>query len=141
MFSDEMKSGGSQFVKLEDGQSITGVFQGDPLEYKKNFKLKTEYPMGLPVYPEGTTNSFKINFIVLKDGKCQPHVFNGSGKASVALEKVVSKYGMDYVYEISRNGSGTKTTYTFLPERSLTPEEKTEVKAQTLIELKVRDSD
>lgn len=141
MFSEEMKAGGSQFVKLEDGQSVTGVFQGEPLEYKKNFKMKTEYPMGLPVYPEGTSNSFKINFLVFKDGKFTPHVFQGSGKAAVTLEKVVAKYGMDYMFEISRSGSGTKTTYSFLPERSLTAEEKTEVKAHKLIELKVRDTE
>lgn len=139
MFSDEMKKSPSMFVKLEDGEKVLGVFYGPPLEYKNNYKLKTDYPMGMPSYPEGTSNRFKVNFLVpVGDGTFVAKVLNGSGKLASSIESVTGKYGQTYIYEITRLGEGTKTTYSVLPERALTDDEKSKLPTTKLNELTLK---
>lgn len=139
MFSDSFKtSERTSFLALKDGEKVQGVFAGEPLEFKNNFGLKTQYPLGLATYPEGTSSRFKLNLLVPREGKFFPFVFEGSKKTAVSLDAIVNKFGRDYIYEIQRNGSGTSTTYSILPERSLTPEEKVEIAQVKLVELKLR---
>lgn len=137
MFSDDFKRGSSSFIKLDDGGKVVGVFAGAPLEYKNNFKLKQKYPMGLESYPDGTSTRFKINFLVGREGKFFPFVFESSKGTALTLEAVTKKYGVDYIYEITRNGSGKKTVYSIMPERALTPEEKSAISKIKLAELTI----
>lgn len=138
MFSDSFKGGDATFIKLEDGGKIAGVFVGSPFEFKSNFKLKTQYPMGLESYPEGTVSKFQINFVVSRSGKFFPFIFEGGKTTAMNLEAITSKYGVNYVYEIGRSGTGKKTSYSILPERPLTEEEKKQVALVPLHVLKLR---
>lgn len=137
MFSDDFKKGSSSFIKLDDGGKIVGVFVGAPLEFRNNFKLKTKYPMSQETVPEGTSTRFKINFMVPREGKFFPFIFEGGKGTALTLESVTKKYGMDYVYEISRNGSGKKTSYAVMPERPLKDEEKAAISKIQLPELTI----
>lgn len=141
MFSKDFMSSVNRYVKLGEGEKIVGVFAGEPLEFMNNFKAKAQYPIGQSSYPEGTGRRFKINFLVPAQDKFIPLVFEGSSKTAIVIETVVSKFGKDYLYEITRTGSGTKTTYSVLPERSLKPEELEAVKGVTLVPLTIKSSD
>lgn len=142
MFSNNFKRNeSSTFVKLTDGGKIVGVFVGGPFEFRSNFKLKTQYPIDSTDYPEKTSVRFKINFMAFTDGKFFPFVFEGSKTTALNLEAMLNKFGMDYMYEISRVGADKKTKYNILPERPLSEREKEDVKKIPLHELKLRDSD
>jgi hypothetical protein len=140
LFSDEAKAGGGSFVKLDDGEKIVGVFRSPSLAFKSNFRLKTEYKMGLPLYPEGTVTRVKINFLVNEKGTWVPKVFAGTSKTAAAIDGVVAKFGLDYAYEIQRDGKD-KPVYRVLPERALTPEEIAIINEVKLLDLTIKSGE
>ena len=143
MFSKEFTTTSNlSFIKLDDGDKVTGVFAGEPYECMYNFKEQEEYAMGLPSYPEGTSKKFKINFLRPWGNPFKsfsPNIFSGGTNIAKAIEAIVGKYGMAYLYEISRQGAGKKTTYSILPERPLTEEERAVLPTISLHELTLRE--
>lgn len=139
MFSEDFKKTNFQRLDLKDGEKTLGVFAGEPLEFMNNFKLKEEFPIGLPSYPDGTGKRFRINVLTpsLDGKKFIPLIMAGPPSVAITLDTVTKKYGMDYLYEISVSGTGTKKKTAIFPERALTEEEKAMVKATTLIPLKI----
>lgn len=130
------------FIKLDDGDKVVGVFAGTPFECMYNFKEQKEYALGLPSYPEGTSKKFKINFLRPYGNPFagfSPGIFSGGAKLAKAIETIVAKYGLEYLYEITRQGSGKKTTYSVLPERALNPEEKATLSTVALHEITLRE--
>ena len=143
MFSDDFKkSEGGMFIKLEDGESVVGAFAGNVLEFYNNFKLRSQYSLDDPNIPAGSSKRFKVNFVsAADDGTLIPRILEGSKTTAKAIEKIVEKYGVDYFVEITRNGTGKTTTYSVLPERPLTEDEKKAVQAVKLTTLSVSSDD
>ena len=145
MFSDDFfKAGSGLFVKMTAGDKEVGVFAGDPLEYMTNFDLKTDYPLGLPHYPDKTRPQFKINFVSKVDGKFITRVLQGNKQVADRIKKNVAKFGKDYMYELSCESTGKSfngrpvNEISVLPERPLAEDERGQLAAVELIPLKLQ---
>lgn len=126
------EGGSSMFVKLADGQSIEGVFRGDPYCYYAKFKDPKEFTH----WEEGLSFKFKINFVAIENGKLVPKIFQGGAKVRDALLDAKEEYGIDTIFKIKRTGSGKDDTrYAVLFKAKLTPEQTEKIKALPLKEL------
>lgn len=115
------------FIKLGDGQSVTGSFAGDPVEFYQhwlgNRSMVCTGHHGCEYCAKGERASFRfrINLIVKEaDGKgLVAKVFENSGTVYDYLKKLDEKYkGLERVpVEITRHGEGKSTSYVILPEQ------------------------
>jgi hypothetical protein len=127
----EEHTGGGNYIKLKDKESIVGIFAGDPYEYTKAWQ------------DERPRFRFKINFIV-KDGPTfVPKVFDGSFTVYKQLEELHAEYDLTSTYvKITRNGEGLDTTFSILPgKKQPTAEELAHIKTLTLHDLKEKKQD
>lgn len=119
-------TGVSQFIKLEDKESIRGIFRGDPYDFKQHF-IKAENKSYLCTAPQacqwcmkGDRPKFRftINFITKEpDGKYIAKVFEQGAKFYNGL-KALHESGYDLertIMAVTRSGKGTDTIYTILP--------------------------
>jgi hypothetical protein len=116
----------NQFIKLQDKESIKGVFRGDPFDFKQHF-IKTE---NKSYNCTGNGNCewcakgekpkfrFRINFITKDaDGNYTAKILEHGARFYTSLKSLhESGYNLEKtVVSITRNGKGTDTTYTILP--------------------------
>lgn len=104
------------FVKLKDGEKISGVFVGEPLPYTK-----------APFKPgEEASQRFLINFAA-KDanGAFDMRVWDMSTAAFKLVARAHEKYkGLaGRAFEISREGDGLKTKYAVMYEDKISADE------------------
>lgn len=134
MFDKPREKGSSDiWIKLKDGDSVTGVCRGDIVQgYEKwdGSKNRSE-----PCEPgtDGARFRFKVNF-VLKDpaqGESPVKILNLGGSVYDALHDFAAGgYGMSQTwFKITRHGSGLDTSYSVLPlpESKLTEAEEAAV--------------
>lgn len=67
-FKGGQSGGGSglPYLKIKDGETIHGVFRGDPYEGYSNFQTKKWYPLEAGKQ-EGTSYRFRVN-VIIKEG-------------------------------------------------------------------------
>lgn len=122
-------SGGGVFIKLGDGQSVKGVFQGDPIDFMNAFK-----PGDKPSF------RFRINLVVKENGAYVAKIFENGITVYRSL-RALSETGYEldkHWYVISRSGNTKDTTsYSILPapKGDLTPEDMIHVKSIRLNDL------
>ncbi len=115
-FKDDVQdgSGSKDYVKLKDQESITGVFMGDPYEFSSVWEDGQSR-----VVKAGTPDAkfrFKINFIVKDGSTFTPKIFENGAKVYRQLKELHDEYELDKILvKVTRNGSGTDTTYSILP--------------------------
>lgn len=109
-----MKSGGNR-ISLESGQDIVGVFRGEPVVYYSSFNQATnssiEKEEPFVVNGKSAQQRFKVNFIVKEGDKYVAKVFSGSATTGKALADAEEEYGLDTLFKIKRDGTGTGTKY------------------------------
>ncbi len=132
---------GGMFVKLGDGESIEGVFRGEPHTFYSVFKDPTEHEE----WAEGRSFKFKVNFAVfnLETKAYEMKVFQGGSTLSDMLVDMKEEYGLDQLFKIKRTGSGKEDTrYSILPKGALSPEQLATINALPLhkFEKKVDES-
>lgn len=110
--------GGKQdYIKLKDKESVVGVFVGEPFEFY------TQWENGKPrVVPEGTAGAgfrFRLNFVVKEGPTFTPKIFENGVTVYRQLGDLNDEYeGLENIYvKITRNGTGTDTTYSILPSK------------------------
>jgi hypothetical protein len=114
--------GGNAFIKLEDGESVTGVFVGEPYQFKQHNKWP-EKPVlctgvGCPDCLAGANAAvrFRLNLIVKEDGVLVPKIFEQGYYTWVTLQELNKEYDIErYTLKIKRVGVKTDTRYTILP--------------------------
>lgn len=122
-FEDIPSTGGSNsFVKLKAGESVRGVFRGDPTIYRTHWVEGRSYVChgdGCPMCEKGDKPKFRfrLNFVVNENGAYTAKIFEGSYKVYNLLK---SLHGADYdlektVVRVERQGEKTNTVYTVLP--------------------------
>lgn len=110
----------SLFIRLKDGESIEGVFRGEPYFFYQKFKDPIEYEK----WAEGRSFKFKINFITRDNGTPTAKIFQGGATLRDMLIDAADEYSLDTVFKIKRTGSGKDDTrYSILFKASLTPEQ------------------
>lgn len=122
----------STFIKLSDGDSIEGVFVGDPHHFYSIFKDRTEYEEKV----DGSSFKFRINFAVKENDKWVPKIYTGGATVRDAILDAKAEYGLDVVYKIKRTGKGKDDTrYTILYKKDLDDAGKKAIKEMSLLPL------
>jgi hypothetical protein len=138
----EQGSGSKNFLKLKDRESVTGVFCGDIREFFgiwENSKM-TEVPEGTPK----AGFRFRVNFVVKEGSNYIPKIFENGVSVYRQLAELNEEYPLEEtVVKITRNGTGTDTTYSILPmppKMQMTKEAKEYLKKLELLPLESRES-
>lgn len=131
--------GKNEFLRLKDGDSVKGVFRGEPSE----FYMIWEDGRGRAALPdEKGSFRFRINIVVSEGGGYVAKVFEQGRGVYDQLAALNDDYPLEnFVMKISRKGSGPKDTiYAILPlpDGKLTDEQKAKIAAVKLHELKPR---
>lgn len=112
---DLPESGGKNYLKLKSGESITGIFMGEPYEFYSLWEQgkPREVPAGTP----GAGFRFRINFVVKEGGVYVPKIFEQGVTVYKQLDEINTEYPLETtVIKISRSGSSiSDTTYSLLP--------------------------
>lgn len=129
-FRDKVPSSSSNYLKLTDGESATGVFMGEIHDF---FQLWVKDSTGKKVskeVPEGTADAkfrFKVNFVTKEDGKYVPKIFESGADNYRRLKTIHEKFGAlpDTLVEITRHGTELNTKYDLMPLKgAVSPEAK-----------------
>lgn len=127
------ESGSNKFIKLKDGDSIEGVFRGDPYTFYQKFKDPNEYLQ----YAEGRSFKFKVNFIVKENDTLVSKILQQGATVFDLIVDAIDEYGADCVFKIKRVGSGKEDTrYSVLFKGNLTSEQISQYNAVKLNSLK-----
>lgn len=113
--TDIPEAGGSKnFLKLKDKESASGIFMGD-LHY---FYVLWEAGKSREV-PEGTPGAkfrFRVNFVMKEGSVYVPKLFEQGLTVYRDLAAINEEYPLEtVVVKVTRNGTGTDTTYNLLP--------------------------
>ncbi len=139
---DLPESGGSKnFLKLKDKESVSGIFMGEPHE----FCLLWENGKSRAVSEdtEGAKFRFRINFVVKEGSVYVPKIFEQGLTVYRQLAELNEEYGLDQIVtKITRNGTGTDTTYSLLPllKQAISKEVASHLKTIELLALEAKPS-
>lgn len=135
--TDLPESGGSKnFLKLKDKESVSGIFMGDLHEFFVLWEGGKSR-----VVPEGTPEAkfrFRVNFVAKEGAVYVPKIFEQGLTVYRQLAELNQEYGLDQiVVKVTRNGTGTDTTYSLLPllKQTITKEVMAHLKALELLPL------
>ena len=131
------KADDSIFIKLKDGQAVSGVFAGDPYIFYSIFKDPKEYQEKV----KGSSLKFKVNFVIKnQDGSFALKIFQQGNTFLKDLLEMREEYGLDYVYKIKRKGTGKDDTkYHILPVKPLDDGQKQDISNLDLLDLVKKD--
>jgi hypothetical protein len=113
---DELPEGGGSknFLKLKDKESVQGIFRGDLHEFFvlwENGKSR-EVDAGFP----GGKFRFRVNLVIKEGPSYVAKIFEQGLTVYNQLRELHEEYELDkIVVKITRNGTGTDTTYSVLP--------------------------
>ncbi len=112
-FDQSPETGGSNdFLKLKNGDSVTGVFRGDEYEFYGSWKE------GKFVVGEGKSFRFRINFITKDEsGTYVAKVLEQGVTVYNQLKDLHAEYDLtETIVKITRSGAGpSDTSYSILP--------------------------
>ena len=135
------------FLKLKSGESIQGVFRGDPYDFRIHWLQKEQRSVlcegkdKCPVCKLGEKSSFRfrINFITRDGEGYVAKVFEQGWQSYQALINLQeSGYDLEkQIMMISRQGTGLNTAYSIIPSPKglLTPEHQAKMRDVKLNEL------
>jgi len=143
------QNAGGLFEKLQnDGDSFVAKFCEEPWALVSHWD-GTGYvectAEGCTHCAKGVKKSTRVKFNVWNVTERRMKIWECSGKAATEVRTVRDKYGLEkWCFEVKRHGAAksTKTTYSVLPERELTADEKKTADAAQVHDLKnTRDED
>lgn len=121
-FPKVVGSGMKNYLKLKAGESVRGVFRGNPFPFEQHWhNNKSSVCLGeaCPLCKSGNKASFRfrINFVASENGGYTAKVFE---QGWTAYEILRSLHESDYdlektIVKITRSGAGTDTTYSIVP--------------------------
>lgn len=148
-FSKERAEGGKNFLKLKSGESVRGVFRGDIYEFRQHFE-KAENKGYLCLESEacefcqqGKKSSFRfrLNIVIKENETYSVKIYENGWGVYEMLKTLHEDYNLEtHLMKITRNGSGTDTTYSILPvpNGQLSEKQMADIKAVDLLDLKMK---
>jgi len=119
---NETSLSGNDFILLKDKESISGVFQGNPFEFKVHWlNNRSEKCNGKNCTQCSAGNKprfrFRLNMIVKEGDQFKAKIFENSFRVYEQLRALnESDYDLEDVFvKITRSGEGTDTQYSILP--------------------------
>lgn len=137
----ENGGGSKNFLKLKDKESVTGIFRGDIHDYYAIWENSKSREVS-ETTPGGTFR-FRVNFVVKDGSNYIVKIFENGISVYRQLAELHSEYNLeDTVVKITRNGTGTDTTYSILPllKQQLTKEAKTFLETLELLPLESKQN-
>lgn len=114
--------GGATFLKLKDGESVKGVFRGDPFDFESHWKNGSVPCPGAGcefcAQGEAPAFRFRINLVVKENGAYTAKLWEQGWRVYEALQGLdVSGYDLEKTaVQVTRRGSDkNNTTYSILP--------------------------
>jgi hypothetical protein len=113
MKMDKRESEGSgKFLKIKDGESVTGLFRGNVYE----FHSKWDNGKNILTSPEEGRPRFRLNFIVKEDGALKAKIWEFPLAVYNQLFSINEEYPLETTkIKITRQGTGTDTSYMIIP--------------------------
>lgn len=107
-------SGGNMFMRLKDGESVTGVCRGEVYEF---FIIWENNRSRIVKQSEdGAKSRFRLNLVVHEDGKFIAKIWEFGLTIYNQLSDISDEYNLEETkLKISRRGVGTDTVYMILP--------------------------
>jgi hypothetical protein len=141
-FRDSSKPAGS-FLKLKAGESVRGIFQGEPYEFKQHWVNNKSVLCNneCELCKEGLKPSFRfrLNFLIKENASYTMKIFEQGWMVYEALKALhEGDYDLSkHLMKITRNGTGTDTTYSIVPvpNGNLTTEQLETISKIPLLEL------
>ena len=105
-------------IEVKDGESIEGVFRGEPYVFYSIYRDQKEYETKV----DGSSLKFKINFFEkLPGGEWKGRIFQQGNTCLKDLIEMKDEYGLDYIFKIKRKGSSKDDTkYHIMPKAPIT---------------------
>lgn len=107
----------SNFLKLKSGESVTGVFRGDTMEFYAKWENKKTV-----IVPEGEDGGkfrFRINFITKENGTLVAKIWEQGAMTYNMLKELNTEYELQNTFvKITRHGDGLDTIYTIMPAKA-----------------------
>lgn len=115
------------FLRLKSGESVRGVFRGNPHEYFARWSSKGYEPCGED--DDGASFRFRINFIMRnEDGTFTSRIWEQGARAYNELKDLAEDYDLEVTtVKIARSGEGKHDT-----KYSIVPLPKGEIKGTAL---------
>lgn len=121
-FIEKSEGDNRSYVKLKDKESLRGVFRGAPHDFKIHWLNNRSHPCtGRPDCPHCMAGDkpkfrFNLNFVTKENDQYVVKVFEQGWTVYEQLREINKDYPLEHtLVKITRNGSGTDTTYTILP--------------------------
>lgn len=123
-FRDKSSGGGKKnFLKLKAGESVRGVFRGDPVDFRQHWVggrgIICKGEVNCPLCKEGDKAGFRfrLNFIMNENGAYVSKVFEQGWHVYKDLKALhEGDYDLEkHLMKITRQGSDQKTTYSIVP--------------------------
>lgn len=114
----QRRESGASFIKLKDGEAVSGIFRGEPYVFYKAYPDSTEYDE----WADGRSFRFRINLVTKEGSEYVAKIYEAGSTVRDILMACRDEYGdeLDAVFKIKRNGTGTDTTYNIMFQRKLT---------------------
>lgn len=113
----EEHSGSNNFIKLKDKESVVGVFQGDI--YELFVRWENGKATEVPESANGASFRFRINFVVKEGTTFVPKIIEQGVTVYRQLEELHAEYDLSTIFvKITRNGTGTDTSYSIIPSKA-----------------------
>lgn len=120
--------GSKSFVKIKAGESVDVIFMGEPRTFYQIFKDKAEYQEKV----DGSTFAFKIQVVLKENGEYVGKILKGGYFLICDIKAQIDENGMDGVYRIKRQGTGTETRYFVIYKGPVTSEQMESLKSVKL---------
>lgn len=128
-------TGAASFLKLVDGQSVTGVFRGELMEFWQ------KWPKGgaKELFYEPTTGAssrFRLNFVFKEDGKAIAKIFEFGTVVYNMLAELQENFDLEKTtIKITRRGSDKNTQWMLIPLGPIDPKGIKAIEAVDLVPL------
>lgn len=106
--------GSSLFLKLKDGESVSGMFRGEVYEFYAKWEGNRSHVTN-PLDQEAKVR-FRLNFVMKEDSKLVAKIWEFGLVVYNQLADLDAEYPLEETkVKITRRGTGTDTTYSILP--------------------------
>ncbi len=111
---DQEASGPSNYLKIKDGDSVTGVFRGEAHSFRIKWENNKSHVIDDP--NPANHNRWKLNFVLREGDKFVAKTWEFGITVYDQLSALNAEYDLDSTkVKVTRKGTGTDTAYFILP--------------------------
>lgn len=140
----ESSGGGGVFLKLGDGESVTGVFRGEVYTFYSYWDQASRRSVVVDLDHDMARPRYRLNFITKDEsGQLAAKIWEFAGPVYDMLQAINEEYALEETtIKVTRKGEGKETEYNLLPllKTPLTPKALEQIAAVKLQVLNHKDA-